>query len=128
MVLASQSFLIVIVLLLASMFATATHAQQTDTTSIGKFPPVKSETLERQAVQLPQDLQGERNLLFIAFERNQQKDIDTWLSQMRGYEDLDKGFSDYRSVEPLHALVHQHGYAQRHPRQEGSGSHHHSIH
>jgi hypothetical protein len=95
MVRASQSWLIVFVLLLASIFAIAAHAQQTDTASIGNFPPLKSETLEKQAVQLPQDFQGERNLLFIAFERKQQKDIDTWLAQMKRYEDFDKGFRYY---------------------------------
>jgi hypothetical protein len=95
MVRVSQSLLIVIVLLLASTFAIATHAQQTDTTSIGNFPSLKSETLEKQAVQLPQDFQGERNLLFIAFERKQQKEIDTWLAQMKRYEDLDKAFRYY---------------------------------
>ncbi len=95
MVRASQSFLIVIGLLLGSIFATATHAQQANTASIGNFPSLRSETLEKQAVQLPQDFQGERNLLFIAFERKQQKDIDTWLAQMKRYEDLDKGFRYY---------------------------------
>ena len=64
MVRASQSFLIVIGLLLGSIFAT-------NTASTGNFLPLKSETLEQQAVQLPQDFQGERNLLFIAFEREQ---------------------------------------------------------
>lgn len=95
MVRASQSLLIVILLLLASIFAIASQGQQPDTTSLGNFPPLKSETLEKQVVQLPQDFQGERNLLFIAFERKQQKDIDTWLAQMKRYEDLDKGFRYY---------------------------------
>lgn len=95
MVRASQSLLIAILLVLARIFAIASHAQQPDTTSLGNFPPLKSETLEKQVVQLPQDFQGERNLLFIAFARKQQKDIDTWLAQMKRYEDLDKGFRYY---------------------------------
>jgi hypothetical protein len=77
MVRASQSLLIVIVLLLSSIFAIAAQSQQADMASVGKFPALESETLEKQAIQLPQDFQGERNLLFIAFERKQQKDIDT---------------------------------------------------
>jgi hypothetical protein len=106
MVRASQS-LLVIGLLLASIVAIAVPAQQADMTSMGKFPALKSETLEKRAVQLPQDFQGERNLLFIAFEREQQKDIDTWLTQMKRYADRDKGFRYYEipTIEKMNRLM-----------------------
>jgi len=57
--------------------------------------------------QLPQDFQGERNLLLIAFERGQQKDIDTWLAQMKRYADLDKGFCYYEipTIESMNRLM-----------------------
>jgi len=107
MVRASHSFLIVIGLLLASIFAIAAQSQQADMASVGKFPALESETLEKQAVQLPQDFQGERNMLFIAFEREQQRDIDTWLTQMKRYEDLDKGFRYYEipTIEKMNRLM-----------------------
>jgi hypothetical protein len=95
MVRASQSLCVVIGLLLANIIALAVQAQQADMASIGKFPALESETLEKRAVQLPADFQGERNLLLIAFEREQQKDIDTWLTQMKRYEDIDKGCRYY---------------------------------
>src|SRR5208283_1439974 len=107
MVRASHSFLIVIGLLLASIFAIVAQSQQADMASVGKFPALESETLEKQAVQLPQDFQGERNMLFIAFEREQQRDIDTWLTQMKRYEDLDKGFRYYEipTIEKMNRLM-----------------------
>jgi hypothetical protein len=90
-----QSVFVVIGLLLGSMCVTAGQEQQVNIASIGKFPALDSETLEKQAVRLPQDFQGERNLLLIAFKREQQKDIDTWLMQMKRFEDIDKGFRYY---------------------------------
>jgi len=95
MVRTSRSVFVLIGLLLGSMFVIAGQAQQVSVASIGKFPALDSETLEKQAVRLPQDFRGERNLLLIAFKREQQKDIDTWLMQMKRYEDIDKGFRYY---------------------------------
>lgn len=105
MVHALQNF--VMSLLLASIVAMTLQAQQPVTASQGSFPPLKSETLEKQAVQLPQDFQGERNLLLIAFLREQQKDIDTWLAQMKRYEDIDKGFRYYEipTIEKMNPLM-----------------------
>ncbi|MGC0773903.1 MAG: hypothetical protein WB543_13290, partial [Candidatus Acidiferrum sp.] len=95
MVRTSQSLFIVTSLLLANIFVIAAQAQEADVASVEKFPALESETLEKQAVHLPLDFQGERNLLLIAFEREQQKDIDTWLTQMKRYEDIDKRFRCY---------------------------------
>jgi len=43
------------------------------------FPLVQSENLEGRLFTLPKDLEGEFNVLFIAFQREQQIDIDSWL-------------------------------------------------
>lgn len=88
-------FFVVFGLLLVAIVAVAVQAQQPDTTAQGRFPPLKSETLGKLAMRLPLDFQGERNLLLIAFRREQQKDIDTWLAQMKRYEGIDKGFRYY---------------------------------
>jgi hypothetical protein len=107
MVRASQSFFVVIGLILANIFAIAVQAQQAELPTIGEFPALESETLEKQAVQLPQDFQGQRNLLLIAFEREQQKDIDTWLTQMKRYENIDTGFRYYEipTIEKINRLM-----------------------
>jgi hypothetical protein len=43
------------------------------------FPRVHGANLERRAFVLPDDLEGERNLVLIAFQREQQFEIDTWI-------------------------------------------------
>jgi hypothetical protein len=43
------------------------------------FPFVRGENLEGVAFTLPADLKGAYNLLFIAFQRDQQTDINSWL-------------------------------------------------
>jgi hypothetical protein len=44
-----------------------------------RFPVVTSENLERKTFTLPRDFAGERNVVFIAFQRQQQQDVDTWV-------------------------------------------------
>ncbi len=46
------------------------------------FPPVKASNLNGETVSLPEGLAGRLNLVLIAFERQQQADIDTWLRVM----------------------------------------------
>lgn len=43
------------------------------------FPPVTAYGLDKQKVELPGGLEGQTDLLLISFEREQQKDIDSWL-------------------------------------------------
>lgn len=75
--------------------AFTTWAQQPAPAPTGKFPALTSENLEKKEVHLPGDFQGERNLLLIAFEHAQQKDVNTWAAQMKQFEDADKGFRFY---------------------------------
>ena len=107
MIRTSQSFFVVIGLILANIFAITVQARQAELPTIGEFPALESETLEKQAVHLPHDFQGQRNLLLIAFEREQQKDIDTWLTQMQPYEDIDKRFRYYEipTIEKMNHLM-----------------------
>jgi hypothetical protein len=59
------------------------------------FPAVKASNLEKREFNLPADLEGERNLLLVAFEREQQKDVDTWLRAMPPFENVHSGFRFY---------------------------------
>jgi hypothetical protein len=59
------------------------------------FPNVKASNLEKRDFNLPADFEGDRNLLLVAFEREQQKDVDTWLREMKRFEELDHGFHYY---------------------------------
>ena len=60
----------------------------------GTFPKLTARNLEKQVFSLPGDFAGERNLLLIAFQREQQKNVDTWLSQMHRFEQT-PGFAYY---------------------------------
>ena len=43
------------------------------------FPTVSGENLSGRAMTLPRDFAGRANLVFVAFEREQQEVVDTWL-------------------------------------------------
>lgn len=45
----------------------------------GRFPALEARNLEGRRFRLPGDLDGERNLCLIAFQRWQQREVDTWL-------------------------------------------------
>jgi hypothetical protein len=44
-----------------------------------QFPSVSGSNLQRRKLTLPQDFQGEQNLVFIAFQQWQQTQVDTWI-------------------------------------------------
>lgn len=44
-----------------------------------RFPTLTSSNLEGKTFTMPRDFAGERNVLFIAFLRQQQADVDTWV-------------------------------------------------
>lgn len=51
-------------------------AQTADT--LPRFPAVGGHSLQGHEVQLPAGFGGERNLVFVAFRRDQQRDVDSW--------------------------------------------------
>jgi hypothetical protein len=53
------------------------------TAAISKMPELKTETLAERELTLPKDLPGEKSLILMAFEREQQKNVDTWINGMK---------------------------------------------
>ena len=51
----------------------------TDVDTLGAFPRVAGRNLEGRTFTLPVDFEGRRNLVVIAFKREQQADVDTWM-------------------------------------------------
>ncbi len=47
------------------------------------FPEVTGSNLEGKRYNLPADFEGEKNLCLIAFTREQQDDVDTWLTAVK---------------------------------------------
>jgi hypothetical protein len=54
----------------------------------GTFPKLIASNLEKQTLSLPEDFAGDPNLLLIAFQREQQANVDTWLRGMKRFEAL----------------------------------------
>jgi len=75
--------------------ASSLTALAEDSTLVAHFPPVKASNLDQREFSLPTDFEGDRNLVLIAFERQQQKDVDTWLNEMNRFERLDPAFRYY---------------------------------
>jgi hypothetical protein len=55
------------------------------------FPTVEARALDGRRLILPDDLDGGRNLLAVAFQRRHQSDVDTWLDE---FESLKKDHED----------------------------------
>lgn len=51
-----------------------------------RFPTVRGVSLADAELTLPGDLEGERNLLAVAFHRSHQKAVDTWIPLFRELE------------------------------------------
>lgn len=72
-----------------------------------QFPALTGSNLQRKTLNLPQDLEGERNLVFIAFQQWQQSQVDTWLPFARQLEETHPGMRYYElpTIQRLNALA-----------------------
>lgn len=61
-----------------------------------RFPPVTGLSLTDRTLSLPEDFAQPLNLVFVAFQRNQQSDVDTWVPVG---ESIESEFSDVRYYE-----------------------------
>lgn len=59
------------------------------------FPVIAAETLRGRKVQLPDGLRGERNLLIVAYRREQQREVDTWLAALAELPHAPPAFAYY---------------------------------
>lgn len=51
------------------------------------FPTVEARSLDGRKLTLPADLEGELNLLAVAFHRHHQRDVDSWSEEFAALED-----------------------------------------
>lgn len=49
------------------------------TDTLGRFPSVEGSNLEGERFTLPSDFKGELNVVLVAFKREQQIDVDSWM-------------------------------------------------
>lgn len=59
------------------------------------FPGLKASSLTGEVISLPDGLEGTRNLVLIAFEREQQADLDTWLKVLPAIASKHRDFRYY---------------------------------
>ena len=77
------------------------------THSHAKFPGVTGSNLQRQKLKLPQDFQGELNLVLIAFQQWQQTQVDTWIPFARQLEETHSAVRYYElpTIQRLNVLA-----------------------
>lgn len=95
--------------LVAAIFAVASarNAAESQDSAGLHFPQMKATNLEKRSLNLPQDFAGSRNLLLIAFQRRQQKDVDTWLAQLKQFEVVDPSLHCYELpiIAPVNSVT-----------------------
>ncbi len=71
------------------------------------FPPVTANNLNKEPVAFPHGLNGERNLVIVAFQRDQQKDVDTWLAVLPAIAASHPKFAYYEvpTIDKLNPMV-----------------------
>ncbi len=72
-----------------------------------RFPTVTSKNLEGRPMTLPADFAGERNVVFVAFKREQQDMVDTWLPFVKTVvaRTPDTDFYEIPTIGPLIRLL-----------------------
>jgi hypothetical protein len=72
-----------------------------------QLPAVSGSNLERKRLNLPEDLEGERNLVFVAFQQWQQRQVDSWLPFARQVEATYPSVRYYElpTIQRLNALA-----------------------
>ncbi len=63
--------------------------------TVRMFPRVKGTNLEGRRFSLPADFEAEFNVVFIAFRREQQADVDSWLPFLREQKLAERGVRAY---------------------------------
>jgi hypothetical protein len=67
------------------------------------FPEVEGKNLSGREFVLPRDFEGNLNIVFLAFQREQQLAVNTWLPTATLLEDLHKGLRYYEL--PVHSCI-----------------------
>lgn len=64
-------------------------------TSVRHFPAVEARSLDGRRLMLPSELGGEQNLLAVAFRRNHQGDVDSWVEEFAAAGETHPGLESY---------------------------------
>jgi hypothetical protein len=81
-----------------------TPALPTAKDKLPKFPTVSGSNLNEKPFNLPNDFEGERNIVFVAFEQWQQSQVDSWMPATKKIAEKDKSLRFYE-VPTLSAMM-----------------------
>ena len=72
-----------------------------------QFPAVNGSNLQRKRLNLPEDFQGELNVVMIAFQQWQQAQVDTWIPFARQLEEAHSRLRYYElpTIQRLNVLA-----------------------
>ena len=72
-----------------------------------RMPAVSGSNLQRERLNLPEDLEGEWNLVLIAFQQWHQRQVDTWIPFVRRMEETYPAVRYYElpTIQRLNALA-----------------------
>ena len=72
-----------------------------------QFPQVSGVNLERKRLSLPQDFEGQANILFVAFQQWQQREVNTWIPKAKELETTHSDIRYYElpTIRPLNRLA-----------------------
>ena len=98
-------------MLICSLICSSRAADQSSPSELslavpqGTFPRLSASSLEGKTLRLPEDFAGDRSLLLIASQCEQQQNVDTWLHEMKRFE-LSPGFQYYElpTIDRLNPL------------------------
>ncbi len=97
---------LMMVLTLARADVTNVNSEGVMESPEGTFPKLTAANLERETLSLPEDFGGDRNLLLIAFQREQQRNVDTWLREMKRFEWLPNfRYYELPTIDRLNAIA-----------------------
>jgi hypothetical protein len=60
-----------------------------------RFPRVEGKNLNKEQFELPRDFEGGLNVVMVAFEREHQMEVDTWVPQVKALAEEHEGLRFY---------------------------------
>jgi len=79
--------------------------QKVDTKQNNVFPKVIGSNLEGKKFRIPDDLDSDRNVLIVAFQRKQQEDINPWINELKKIKNNKLSIYEVPTLEQMNNFV-----------------------
>ena len=88
-------FALIVTTIVAGTSSTGTSMSVVAADTLGRFPLVEGSNLEGERFALPADFKGELNVVLVAFKREQQADVDTWMPFLKSVAETRRDLRTY---------------------------------